>query len=83
MGTIEDPALLAFKLTEIFAERTLAGTTERTVAVRAADEIEYGEIARLVDCLIGAGAGPIIMQLDAHIPTGSKRNSSRSLPKSN
>jgi biopolymer transport protein ExbD len=73
LGTIEDPSFLAFRLTQIFAERAQAGTAERTVVLRAANEIEYGEVAKLVDCLTGAGADPIVMQLDASIPIPRKR----------
>jgi biopolymer transport protein ExbD len=73
MGTIEDSSLLTSRLTQVFAERAQAGTAERTIVVRAADEIDYGEVARLVDCLTGVGAAPIVMGLDAPIPIGSKR----------
>ena len=73
MGRIEDPSLLASGLTEILAERAREGIAERTVAVRAADKIEYGEVARLVDCLSGAGADPIVMQLSGNPQTKRKR----------
>lgn len=73
IGTIEDPNLLASRLTEIFTECAEAGFTERTVTVRAENDVEYVEVAKLVDTLTGAGAGPIVMQLDAHRPMRSKR----------
>ena len=74
VGTIEDPGLLTSRLTEIFAERAQAGTGQRTVVLRAADEIEYGEVAKLVDCLTGAGADPIVMQLETQPPIRSRRH---------
>ena len=78
MGRIEDPSSLTFRLTKIFAERAQEGIAERTVVVTAADEIEYGEVAKLVDCLSGAGADPIVMRLDAHPPIpGNRRLASR------
>jgi hypothetical protein len=72
MGSIEDPSKLASRLAEIFTACAEAGVAERSVTVSAGDEVEYGEVAKLVDFLTGAGAGPIVMQLDAHIPIGSK-----------
>jgi len=65
IGTIDDPSFLTWKLTQIFAKRVEAGFAERGVTVKADNEIEYGEVAKLVDSLTGAGADPIVMQLDA------------------
>lgn len=74
MGTIEDPSILASKLAEIFAEGAEAGVAERNVTVSAGDDVEYGEVAKLVDCLTGAGADPIVLQLDApRLTPGKKR----------
>ena len=70
MGTIQDTSMLVSRLAEIFAECAEAGFTERTVTVKAEDEVEYGEVAKLVDCL--TGAGPIVMQLDSQLPNQGK-----------
>jgi biopolymer transport protein TolR len=80
LGTVGDPSLLAAKLEEIFQERLrnrdfaegmqvrtdLSETekVERTVFVKAPRSIKYGEIAKVVDILKGAGASPISFQLD-------------------
>jgi biopolymer transport protein ExbD len=71
-GTIEDPSFLAWRLSRIFAERAESGLAERTVTVKADHEIEYGDVAKLVDCLAGAGADPIVMQLDAPLTIPKK-----------
>jgi biopolymer transport protein ExbD len=80
MGSIEDPSMLASRLAEIFNACAEAGVAERSITVSAGDEVEYGEVAKLVDCLTGAGAGPIVMQLDAHIPIGRKPRRGRAAP---
>ena len=80
MGTVDDPAKLQAKLIWLFAERTknrayradMATRTdlpdslriEKTVFIKAPRTIAYGEVARLIDGLKGAGAEPIGLQLD-------------------
>jgi biopolymer transport protein TolR len=80
LGNIGDPGGLMARLNEIFAERRQNGDfaegselrvnlsdadrVERTVFVKAPRSIKYGEIAKLVDSLKGAGASPISFQLD-------------------
>ncbi len=80
MGTIEDLSKLNLKLTALFEERMrnhvyrdgmatrrdLADDEriERTVFIKAPREISYGEVARLIDGIKGAGADPIGLQLD-------------------
>jgi len=80
MGTVDDPAKLQAKLLWLFAERTknrayrpdMATRTdlpdsvriEKTVFIKAPRTIPYGEVARLIDGLKGAGAEPIGLQLD-------------------
>jgi biopolymer transport protein ExbD len=80
MGTVDDPAKLQAKLIWLFAERTknrayradMATRTdlpdsvriEKTVFIKAPRTIPYGEVARLIDGLKGAGAEPIGLQLD-------------------
>ncbi|HEV7644927.1 MAG TPA: biopolymer transporter ExbD [Pyrinomonadaceae bacterium] len=79
-GTIDDPAPLTARLGEVFRGRLenrlyvdeLEGRTditesekvERTVFVKAHRSLKYGEIAKVVDVLKGAGATPISFQLD-------------------
>ena len=80
MGTLDDPSKLAAKLVWLFAERTKnhsyrasmltrtdlpeAMRIEKTVFIKAPRSIAYGEVARLIDGLKGAGAEPIGLQLD-------------------
>lgn len=80
MGTVSDPAALVARLDGIFEQRMQNGAyaekrmqrddlsaserIERTVFVKAPRSIKYGEIAKVVDSLKGAGATPISFQLD-------------------
>jgi len=80
MGTVEDPSKLSDFLTSLFKQRTLNHTyraemlsridlpeeyrIEKTVFIKAPRSIPYGEVARVVDWLKGAGADPIGLQLD-------------------
>ena len=69
LGTLDDMSRLAAKLADTFRAR--AGvplppglTSARTVFVKAPRSIRYGEIARVIDGLKGAGADPVGLQLD-------------------
>ena len=80
LGTIGEPERLAARLSEIFqarlesqayaqAMRTRTDVSEsekveRTVFVKAPRSLKYGEVAKVVDVLKGAGARPISFQLD-------------------
>lgn len=80
MGTVDDPSKLAARLVALFAERTKnhayradmimrtdlpeSVRIEKTVFINAPRTIAYGEVARLIDGLKGAGAEPIGLQLD-------------------
>ena len=80
MGTVDDPSKLATKLVSLFAERTRnrayrpemftrtdlpeSMRIQKTVFIKAPPTIRYGEVARLIDGLKGAGAEPIGLQLD-------------------
>ncbi|HKR11851.1 MAG TPA: biopolymer transporter ExbD [Pyrinomonadaceae bacterium] len=80
MGTVDDPARLSAKLSSLFAERTRNHVyrqsmlmridlpervrIEKTVFIKAPRSISYGEVARVMDSLKGAGANPIGLQLD-------------------
>ena len=80
MGTVDDPAKLNARLVSLFAERTRNHVyrqnmvmrvdlpehvrIEKTVFIKAPRSITYGEVARVMDGLKGAGADPIGLQLD-------------------
>lgn len=80
MGTVDDPTKLSARLVSLFAERTRNHVyrqnmllridlpehlrIEKTVFIKAPRSITYGEVARVMDGLKGAGADPIGLQLD-------------------
>lgn len=80
LGSIGEPDLLANRLEEVFADRlrnrsyapglesrtdlSESEKVERTVFLKAPRSLKYGEIAKVVDVLKGAGASPISFQLD-------------------
>ena len=80
MGTVEDPLKLQEFLIALFRERTKNHAyraemltrvdvpeeyrIEKTVFIKAPRSISYGEVARVIDWLKGAGAEPVGLQLD-------------------
>lgn len=80
MGTVDDSAKLSMKLVSLFQERTKNHAyrdemllrldlpeevrIEKTVFIKAPRAISYGEVARVIDGVKGAGAEPIGLQLD-------------------
>lgn len=80
MGTVDDTTKLSKALVSLFAERVRNHTyrhdmlmridlpelmrIEKTVFIKAPRSITYGEVARVMDGLKGAGASPIGLQLD-------------------
>lgn len=74
LGTIGDLSRLNAELVETFRQRTANGVIrqnaggaaeiEKTVFIRAPRSINYGEIAKVVDAVKGAGASPIGLQID-------------------
>jgi biopolymer transport protein ExbD len=80
-GTIEDPAGVAARLAAEWRERKLGGVwklgmearvdappderIERTVFVRAPRSARYGEVAKVIDAVKGAGAQPVGLQTEA------------------
>lgn len=80
MGTVEDPSKLSTFLTSLFKERKTNhvyraemlsridlpedSRIEKTVFIKAPRSIPYGEVARVIDGLKGAGAEPVGLQLD-------------------
>jgi len=80
-GTIGDAAAVAARLAAEWRERKLEGRwrfgmesrpdvppderIERTVFVRAPRSTRYGEVAKVIDAVKGAGAQPVGLQTDA------------------
>ena len=80
LGSVSDPSKLSAKLVQIFQERkanrvyddalktaTYLSEDERvlkTVYIKAPRSIRYGEIAKVIDSLKGAGANPVGLQID-------------------
>lgn len=80
MGTIDNLTPLTTKLTSVFAERLRnrafrsdlitrvdlpdSMRVEKTLFIKAPRNIPYGEVARVLDGLKGAGADPIGLQLN-------------------
>ena len=80
MGTVDQPLKLVQTLAELFQQRarnrvyrpemlTRTDIPERfriqkTVFIKAPRSIPYGEVTKIVDCIKGAGADPIGLQLD-------------------
>jgi len=79
-GTVAEPGEVASRLAREWRERIDAGNwkegfdlrtdlapdnrIERTVFVRAPNSIRYGEVARVIDAIKGAGADPVGLQTD-------------------
>lgn len=80
MGTVEDPANLIKRLTDVFDQRIANGDVsetfaddpnrpmkdriERTVFIKAPRSLDYGRVAQVVDAVKLAGAYPISLQID-------------------
>jgi len=80
LGTVEDTAKLSAKLAEVFQERKRNHTyraemltrvelpedvrVEKTVFIRASRSTSYGDVAKVIDGIKGAGAQPVGLQLD-------------------
>jgi len=79
-GTVGEPGGVAARLASEWRERKLSGSwkselaaradlapderIERTVFVRAPRSVRYGEVARVIDAVKGAGAQPVGLQTD-------------------
>ena len=80
MGTVEDSAKLSTFLTSLFKQRKANHVfrpemllrldlpedvrLQKTVFIKAPRSIPYGEVAKVIDGLKGAGAEPVGLQLD-------------------
>lgn len=70
-GTVTEPESLISKLSQTFKEREdnsafRPGTNEveKTVFIKAPRNLNYGEVAKVVDAVKQAGASPIGLQID-------------------
>ena len=80
MGSVNDPAALAQRLTAVFAQRKdqraykvgMEARTdlkdderiEKTVFVKAPRATKYGDVVKVIDAIKGAGASPVGLQVD-------------------
>jgi biopolymer transport protein ExbD len=80
MGSVNDTAILSEKLVQLFQDRKKNHVyrdgmesrndlpdeqrVERTVFIKAPRSIKYGEVARVIDGIKGAGAEPVGLQID-------------------
>jgi biopolymer transport protein ExbD len=80
-GTVGDASGVAARLAEEWRERKAAGSwkaglegradlapderIERTVFIKAPRSVRYGEVAKVIDAIKGAGASPVGLQTDA------------------
>lgn len=80
LGTVDEPFKLSTRLVALFAERTAnhayraemlsridlpeSERIEKTVFIKAPRALPYGEVAKVIDALKGAGANPVGLQLD-------------------
>ncbi len=80
LGTVEDPADLIKRLTDVFDQRIANGDVsetfaddpnrpmkdriERTVFIKAPRSLDYGRVAQVVDAVKLTGAYPISLQID-------------------
>ncbi|HWN11308.1 MAG TPA: biopolymer transporter ExbD [Pyrinomonadaceae bacterium] len=81
MGTVDDTSKLSVRLTALFQERKQNRVysdammlrpdvpedrrIEKTVFVKAPRSMSYGDVAKVIDGIKGAGANPVGLQLDA------------------
>jgi biopolymer transport protein ExbD len=72
IGSVNDTGKLSSTLADLFKKRTdqhayKPGTdeVEKTVYVKAPRSIKYGEVAKVIDAIKGAGASPVGLQVDA------------------
>ena len=81
MGTVDDTSKLSSYLVNLFKERKQNRAysaemmlrtdvpedrrIERTVFIKAPRSLRYGDVAKVIDGIKGAGASPIGLQLDA------------------
>lgn len=84
LGTVNDTSALSAALVDTFAERkannvfranlgptdsiSQIDSIEKTVMIKAPRSISYGDVAKVIDAIKGAGASPIGLQIDDLAP---------------
>ena len=70
-GSVDDPAALTAKLTDIFTQRTNNGVfrensneVEKTIFIKSPTLVKYGDVVKVIDAAKQAGASPIGLQID-------------------
>ena len=63
-GSVESPEPVILALTKVFREREANRNDQRTVFIKAPKSLAYGSVAKVVDAVKAAGAGPISLQID-------------------
>ena len=70
-GSVDDPAALTAKLTDIFTQRTNNGVfrensneVEKTIFIKSPTLVKYGDVVKVIDAAKSAGASPIGLQID-------------------
>lgn len=64
MGTVNDTGKLSAKLAKLFQERRANHVELKTVFIKAPRALRYGEVAKVIDGIKGAGANPVGLQID-------------------
>jgi biopolymer transport protein ExbD len=83
-GSVNDPEPLATKLSEVFRLRkeqqgfkpgfedrsdlTIDERIEKTLIIKANRSTKYGDVVKIIDAVKGAGASPIVLQIDYLAP---------------
>ncbi|MCA1589136.1 MAG: biopolymer transporter ExbD, partial [Acidobacteria bacterium] len=70
-GSVDDPAALTTRLSEIFTQRTANGVfrensneIEKTIFIKSPKSVRYGDVVKVIDAAKQAGAQPIGLQID-------------------
>ncbi|HLA95796.1 MAG TPA: biopolymer transporter ExbD [Pyrinomonadaceae bacterium] len=63
-ASIDAPAAMIDRLKEIFRQRETNLENEKTVFVKAPQNMDYGSVAKVIDAVKMSGAYPISLQID-------------------
>jgi biopolymer transport protein ExbD len=70
-GSVDDPAALTAKLSDIFKQRETNGVfrentneVEKTIFIKSPKLAKYGDVVKVIDAAKQAGASPIGLQID-------------------
>lgn len=71
IGSVNDTSALSAMLSDVLRERERMGTLQpgtdrimKTVFIKAPRSVRYGEVAKVIDGVKGAGASPLGLQVD-------------------